>query len=833
MKKTLLIFMVAVFCTSLIAQQTQRINPDVFKPSYFSETMPLVGSKVSEVVELSPELRHSPLFTDNLLYNTIGQTHYNTPSNANARNTISFRSNSFDVAAVWTMSSVNSTTRGTGINYYDVNSNEWEANPSVTERIETKRTGWGTHAFTENGEIVVAHDAETGIVVNTRDNWGDGTWNQSIILGPEYQLKDINGNWAPTTKLNWPTMATNGNTVHLLCVTDAWTNTTTGGVSYLEDQFPDTDNLHHGGYKGFNSYPMYYRSLDAGKTWEGPVDFGQSGLGLLTNYQTFKFGGDEYVITVKGDHVVIIFHSLLGFVVYLESLDNGNTWTKKTVYDRGEVFLGTYSPEVPPLLVPTCSAIAIDDNEQVHVVFSTHAIHKNEDAQVSVGIGFYNNIGAGMVYWNDSMEPLNWEELRGWANPDSGNLDSLNWESHPGYIPVPSVVGWDEYYHWSFAPSYDKGQFHHNGWTPYVRLIAKDDRVYVAFQSPLDYPFNFTSPDQLCRGIFVTVSNDNGASWDVQKNTSWISYYPDLQWADWSEYEVIEIDEFTTIDQLKNALGKINMEFVSEQGFPTMSFNTKGDMVIIQWLYHHLKPFPNDNTVFETNPMFVYTFVQNLKNLPAYKNIGEVYKGLWNNDEPEINFPDLGCERPVKVNFQTCTSEDETEFYGAMIHWQKPEYINVPLQKYHIYRDGVKIGEAPFSNALPGYYFDGGLEEGTYTYQVSAVYEGGCESTLTRAKTYTLGDNPVYLEGCNNAVLNIPAPTFKLYPNPTNGNVTVKIDAISPYSLTVTNIMGQVITSLNGNSDMVNLNVSNYAPGIYIVNIRTDNATISQKLVVK
>jgi hypothetical protein len=45
--------------------------------------------------------------------------------------------------------------------------------------------------------------------------------------------------------------------------------------------------------------------------------------------------------------------------------------------------------------------------------------------------------------------------------------------------------------------------------------------------------------------------------------------------------------------------------------------------------------------------------------------------------------------------------------------------------------------------------------------------------------------------------------------------------------------MGQVIATMNGNTDKVDLNVSNYAPGIYIVNVRTANAMTTQKLIVK
>jgi len=38
---------------------------------------------------------------------------------------------------------------------------------------------------------------------------------------------------------------------------------------------------------------------------------------------------------------------------------------------------------------------------------------------------------------------------------------------------------------------------------------------------------------------------------------------------------------------------------------------------------------------------------------------------------------------------------------------------------------------------------------------------------------------------------------------------------------------------MKGAQNRVELNVSNFAPGVYIVNVRTANATTSQKLIVK
>jgi len=819
--------MTLALCASLMAQQAQKISAVNAKAIPRGKIMAAPDTQIFE--ELTPTLRYSPLMLNDNLYQVIGLTHYNTVTNNNARNTVSFRNNSNHAGAVWTMGSFTGggVDRGTGVNYFDINSNDWDPNPPTSGRIENRRVGWGGHAFTESGEIVVAHDAPSsasisplGLVISTRDNWGNGDWNQYILKGPEYQFGG-----KTCTGLSWPTVVSNGNTVHLVTVTEQWS----GGVNMLEENYPQPGN----GYKGYSTFPLYYRSLDGGKegTWEDPVELTEWGL---TDYEAFKLSADDYVFTAKGDHIVLMICSSVGFVIYFESFDNGDTWTRHEVFHTGEVMLlsNTDFWDVPVML-PTNAAVAIDDCDKIHVVYSTLVESKHDGA--SGPSIYYWGTPSGMVYWNNVLndEPLN---LADYCTPPNTTPSDFwgYWLSVPGHIDCPHVTGWTESFDWILGPEYDGYQFHNGGYSSFPRLIAKDDRVYVAYQSALDYPFAFENPDLYVRGIFVTVSDDNGATWDVQKNTSWISYKPDLQWANWENY-IIPDFATATVDQIVDAIEMIDIEFQAEQGYPSMTMNTKGDMFMIQWLYHHLSPFPNDgNTVFEVNPMSVYTFTQNLKNLPAYKNMDDIMKGNWTNeDEPEINFPDLGCERPQKVTFETCTSEDGNEYRAAIIYWKQPEYINVPLSSYNIYRDGNKIGSVPYSITIPGRYVDKGIEVGTYTYQVSAVYEGGCESTLTRAKTFTLGDNPVYYEDCGDAVKDIPSTTFKLYPNPSNGNVTVVIDTYSSYTLTVSNIMGQVVSSMNGNTKEVQLDVSNYPPGVYIVNVKTANAITTQKLIVK
>ena len=815
MKKTLLIIMTVAFCASLMAQQAQRVKPESVKALPIERVIAAADTWENDK-SFTPTLRNSPLLKDNELYHSIGQTHYNLASNNNARNTISFRENSNHAAAVWMMSSAESPTRGTGINYFNVATNSWNVIPDVEDKIETVRTGWGGHAFTENGEVVIAHDGATGLVINTRDTWGEGEWTQTILKAPEYTIM-IKNKPVKSTALLWPTMIANGNTVHLLAVTEQWD----GGVKYCEDDFPQADN----GYKGYSTYPLYYRSIDGGKNWEGPRDFMVGADSLLSSYEMFKVSADDYVFAAKGDHIVLLLNCP-SFVIYLESMDNGVTWKKHEVFNAGEVLL--FAAETPPVLLPQNSAIAIDDNDKVHVLFGVMAQNiKADDYNL-----YYWPFETGMLYWNNVIndDPLNWEDYKG-TSADGEHIDSVFWDGTPGYIPIPSVVGLDQYYRWVGGPEYEPGQFKNAGFSCQQRLLAKKGKVYAAYQSTLDYPINFIigGTPYFARAIFVTVSEDNGVTWDVQKNTSWITYTPELLWVDWSNYFEEAWPWIDSIGEPHYYGGLIRPQIVTENAYPSLSFNTKKnvvdgkeeDMFLLQW-YNRFDPFPADDTVFEDDPMDIVSFAKNLSELPAYKNIGEIYKNLWS-DAPVI----------------TCISDDITD-NSVRIVFDEPFYQKNPILTYNLYRDydSTVIAEIPYGECF--FNITDFLEVDTdYIYQVSANYlvDGDFkESSWSCAVHYKLGDNtvPCSTTRCETGVKYTPvAPNVKIYPNPANGNVWIKVDATTPYTVTITNIMGQVIKTMNGNTDKVSLNVSNYAPGVYIVNVRTAGAMTTQKLIVR
>jgi len=704
MKKTLFFIMAVALCTSLMAQSFYKPITVIPQSVPFTEAAQIGGASTHDTDATVPTTRPSLMLSEpGYALDLIGQTHYSLPTNTYARNTITFRQDSPHAVAAWTTANRQNASRGTGINYYDMTNESWRPMPPANARIESVRTGWGTPGFTSKGEIVVAHNANSdstgGLVISTRDNWGQGDWNQYVLQCTPYTMStDWEGlKTYNATGLLWPTMVTNGNTVHVVAVTEQ---------APSDGRPPDGCDEYVHGYpvngKTYPTVPLYYRSSDGGKTWDiKEYHFGNDGM---TDYELRYVSGDNYVMAVRGEHIVFLY-SAYYVIHYMESRDNGVTWTKKEVYDAGH-FAEEEVSDLPARLVPKTCAIFIDENHKVHVVFGTQVCVKRG---AGCSWNYWPTAPTGMVYWNDSKDPIHWTDVAGKETEEGLFMYESEWYNYPGYIDLPTVLGFDRFYRWLSGPEYSTEQFRDCGYIVFPRVVARDGRVFISYQSPLDWPLSI-GPNEYHRGIFMTVSEDDGETWEIQKNTSWLSYHPELFQANWDDFEEPEYDPVN--DAWYWDPNSIVVSTRTENAYPTMSTNIKDSRVLLQW-FHQEAPFMDLSNLFTFDPILIYTFNQGLWMFPEYNNIQEIWQGEWNK---------------------------------------------------------VTENQQPTINA-------------------------------------------------------------KIYPNPaTDGMVNVKVDANAPYTLTVTNIMGQVVYNAQ---DVTTINISNFTPGIYIVNIKTDKATTSQKLIVK
>ena len=153
------------------------------------------------------------------------------------------------------------------------------------------------------------------------------------------------------------------------------------------------------------------------------------------------------------------------------------------------------------------------------------------------------------------------------------------------------------------------------------------------------------------------------------------------------------------------------------------------------------------------------------------------------------------------------------------------------LVKYNVYRSTdnanyTMIGEVAAVAGQTYYeYIDTPANAGTYYYQVRADY-GDCES-----EPAVSGENPsqnYVVAGVTG--LNENDSNVALFPNPTNGNVTIQATGMS--RITVVSVLGQVVYDTELNADEFTLNMAQFNAGMYMVRVYTEDGMTVKRVTV-
>jgi len=169
------------------------------------------------------------------------------------------------------------------------------------------------------------------------------------------------------------------------------------------------------------------------------------------------------------------------------------------------------------------------------------------------------------------------------------------------------------------------------------------------------------------------------------------------------------------------------------------------------------------------------------------------------------------CDAPVPVNFTGVANQST-----ATLTWEEPEHIGIVLTGYNIYRDGDKIHEAEITELE---YHDENLENRTYIYEISAVYEH-CESLFAEVSVtidYT-------------GICSIPADAFQIFPNPAHSELNI-IGKVVPTTVRLYNITGQLVYETDQCAVKMNIPVSEMPIGVYFIRIITESGTVTKKIV--
>ncbi len=301
----------------------------------------------------------------------IGTTTYDNQSNNSSQGRI-ILDDSQVAHATWTLSTApNSTTwpdRGTGYNSGETTN--WGAEP--VDRQEDFRSGWpGLVRTGDGGEAVFCHQGVDSITMLKRSTIGSGTWDVSRL---------------PGTFVNdflWPRTATDGNTIHVIALSEP-SNTTTDGTPV----------------NGVNGNLLYWRSSDNGATWDI-----QSQLFAAIDSSEFEFvSADTYAIDARDGKVSIAVFSQFSDAILITSEDGGSTWTSTVMMDFAidgytyDTLTDIDGDSVADILDITdgCGAVLIGSDGTTHVTFGYGAM--SDDTPDDTFYSAY--LTEDLLYWN-------------------------------------------------------------------------------------------------------------------------------------------------------------------------------------------------------------------------------------------------------------------------------------------------------------------------------------------------------------------------------------------------------------------------------------------------
>ena len=152
------------------------------------------------------------------------------------------------------------------------------------------------------------------------------------------------------------------------------------------------------------------------------------------------------------------------------------------------------------------------------------------------------------------------------------------------------------------------------------------------------------------------------------------------------------------------------------------------------------------------------------------------------------------------------------------------------LDHYNIYRGTNANNFQLIGESEEGSYFDAVNEEGTYYYQVTALYvENGeeCESEPATAygnaeQNYVVVDVVSIDENGVNGMM--------IYPNPTKGALNINVEGMT--NITITNALGQVMYDSSVATDNVVVDMAQYEAGVYMVRITTEAGVAVERITV-
>ena len=105
------------------------------------------------------------------------------------------------------------------------------------------------------------------------------------------------------------------------------------------------------------------------------------------------------------------------------------------------------------------------------------------------------------------------------------------------------------------------------------------------------------------------------------------------------------------------------------------------------------------------------------------------------------------------------------------------------------------------------------------------------------AQWYTIADIPMLRMNFDpstiSAVTNVKQTIFNVYPNPTNGIFSIELGTSLKYDVVVYNVLGQTVFTASVSELSTKIDLSSFDKGVYTVELKDQNETYTEKLIVE
>ena len=122
-----------------------------------------------------------------------------------------------------------------------------------------------------------------------------------------------------------------------------------------------------------------------------------------------------------------------------------------------------------------------------------------------------------------------------------------------------------------------------------------------------------------------------------------------------------------------------------------------------------------------------------------------------------------------------------------------------------------------------------GLTENTTYY--FKIFEYNCaEGNEKYFTTGTPASGNITTQPSSISVIN---SSINIYPNPTNGIIAITNSTNAEGKITISNVIGQNLSTVKLNSSITEINLSNFGKGVYFISINIENTIVVKKVIVK